>query len=326
MIVRGIESSCDDTAAAVVKDGRKILSNVVSSQIDFHKKYGGVVPEIASRKHVESILPVIKEALESAKLTLDDIEGIAVTRGPGLVGSLLIGISVAKSISYVKKLPLIGINHIEAHLYAPFMDNEIPLPALGVVVSGGHTSLILIEAIGEYRLIGETIDDAVGEAFDKVAKMLGLPYPGGPEIERLAKAGDPGRYSFRAGRVKEKPFHFSFSGLKTAVLYRWRELDDSEKPHIAASFQEAALSDVAKKAIRAAKEFGCQAIVTGGGVTHNQRLKELLEEASAPVYWPGPGLSLDNAAMIAGLGYHQLAQQGEDSLSIRPQTRIPLAN
>ncbi len=325
MLVLGIESTCDETACAVVRDGKEVLSNVIASQADLHAVYGGVVPELACRRHIEVLRPTIEEACKQAGVTLEEIDLIAAARGPGLIGAIMIGLSAAKSLALGLNKPFVGVNHIEAHLYAPFMDHDIPLPALGVVASGGHTSLMLIESLGNYQLIGETIDDAVGESFDKVAKMLGLPYPGGPHIEKLAQEGNAKRFAFKAGRVKEKPYHFSYSGLKTAVLYKWKELEEKDKADIAASFQEAALGDIVKKAKLAAKELGCKAIVAGGGVTHSLRLRAMLESAEVPVFWPGEGLSLDNAAMIAGLGYQQYKMQGEDPFSIRAETRIAIA-
>jgi len=316
MIVLGLETTCDETAAAVVRDGGEILSNVVSSQVALHQNFGGVVPELASRTHLTVIQPVIQQALDEANLTLSDIDLIAVAQGPGLIGPLMIGINAAKTLSWTLDIPFIGVNHIEAHLYAALMshNHQIPFPTLGAVLSGGHTSLVLIEDVGHYHPIGQTIDDSVGEAFDKVAKILELPYPGGPEIERLARTGDVSRYPFKPGRVKERPYDFSFSGLKTAVLYAAKgaqskydsklQIEESDKPHIAASFQQAALSDVVTKTVKAAYEHGCHSVVFGGGVTCNYRLRGMFVEIEPNIsyYWPAEGLSLDNAAMIAGLG------------------------
>lgn len=258
MLVLGIESTCDETACAIVRDGQDILANVVASQIDLHDEYGGVVPELACRRHIDLMIPVIEQALEQAKISLDDIDLIAVAHGPGLIGALLIGLNTAKALSFALQKPFIGVNHVEAHLYAALMSNPqtVEFPCLGVVLSGGHTALVLINQIGEYELIGQTVDDAVGEAFDKVAKMLDLPYPGGPQIEQLARLGNPQRHSFKAGQVKGHPLDFSFSGLKTAVLYTIRGpkgqgsdivLTDADKTDIAASFQQAALEDIVKK-------------------------------------------------------------------------------
>ena len=341
MLVLGIESTCDETACSIVKNGRNILSNVISSQIDLHQEYGGVVPELACRRHIDVIIPVIDEALKQAKVTLNDIDLIAVARGPGLIGALLIGINAAKSLSLAIQKPLIGVNHIEAHLYASLMshDAEIKFPALGVVLSGGHTSLIHMHDIGSYSLIGQTIDDAVGEAFDKVAKIMGLPYPGGPQIEKLALDGDPHFYPFAHGKVKNKPFDFSFSGLKTSVLYTIKGqsaqqdspliIPEEHKKHVAASFQRTAFSDIIKKTLMAAQQYNCNSVIFGGGVTNNQTLRRMFSQEGThhTFYWPSAGLSLDNAAMIAGLGYHTYLKSGKsDSLHLEALTRINLEN
>ncbi|MEI8364981.1 MAG: tRNA (adenosine(37)-N6)-threonylcarbamoyltransferase complex transferase subunit TsaD [Parachlamydiaceae bacterium] len=340
MIVLGIESTCDETSCSVVKDGREILSNVISSQIDLHAEYGGVVPELSCRRHVDVIIPVLEQSLREAGITLDQVDLFAVARGPGLIGALLIGITAAKSLSLALNKPFIGVNHIEAHLYAALMSQPNPItrdtfPCLGVVLSGGHTSLVCIDDIGCYKLIGETVDDAIGEAFDKIARLMGLPYPGGPQIEALATEGDPLRFPFKPGKVKEHPFNFSFSGLKTAVLYTLKGQSGSlnkELPlthqnmcDIAASFQRAALKDVCDKTISAAKQLGCRTLIFGGGVTNNQALRRMIFEKAPELeaLWPLPGLSLDNAAMIAGLGYHQFLRKGEgDSLHMEAATRI----
>lgn len=339
MLVLGIESTCDETACAVVRNGRSILSNTVASQIDLHKEYGGVVPELACRRHIDLIMPVIDQALSEARVELNEIDLIAVAHGPGLIGALLIGLSAAKALSLALQKPFIGVNHIEAHLYAALMshEKEAEFPCLGVVVSGGHTAIVLMKQLGVYELIGQTVDDAMGEAFDKVAKLLGLPYPGGPQIERLALKGDAYRFPFKAGQVKGKPLDFSFSGLKTAVLYTLKGKpthdthipDFSAQDHcdIAASFQRAALEDVVKKTFMAAEQFKTQTIVLGGGVTNNQSLRRLFEHESQGkqrLIWPSVGLSLDNAAMIAGLGYYRYLIQGKgDSMDLEPLARIP---
>jgi N6-L-threonylcarbamoyladenine synthase len=336
MIVLGIETTCDETACAVVKDGKEILSNVVSSQIDLHRHYGGVFPELACRRHLDILLPVIQQALTEAEVSPEEIDLVAVAKGPGLIGALLIGLNAAKALAFAWNRPFIGVNHVEAHLYAAMMGQEKPIfPSLGVVVSGGHTFLVRILEIGRYELIGTSVDDAVGEAFDKVAVLLGLSYPGGPAIETLAKQGDPKRYPFKPGCVKGHPWDFSFSGLKTNVLYTIKgpnaskdsplKISEADKAHVAASFQETALSDIANKALKAAEHFQCQAIYLGGGVSNNQRLRELFN-SSLPTYWPPLGLSLDNAAMIAGLGYHKFLSQGTgDTLDLSPMSRIPLS-
>lgn len=335
MFVLGIESTCDETACAIVQDGRHILSNVVASQHDLHTIYGGVFPEVACRRHVEIISPLVKQALSEAGLRKEEVDLVAVARGPGLIGALIIGMNMAKGLAFGLNKPFVGVNHVEAHLYAAMMPQESPvLPALGVVVSGGHTFLVRIEELGKYTLIGTTVDDAIGEAFDKVAVMLGLPYPGGPAIEALAQRGDPHKFSFKAGKVKGRPWDFSFSGLKTSVLYAVKGpekgasllITEEDKPHVAAAFQEAALGDIAERALKAAQTFDCRAIYFGGGVSNNRRLRSLLAQKSPlPVFWPPLNLSLDNAAMIAGLGYHQFLKKGPDPLSLPPQTRISLA-
>ncbi len=317
MIVLGLETTCDETAAAVVKEGKEILSNVIASQTPLHQSFGGVVPELASRTHLDMIQPVIHQALDEAGITFDQIDLIAVAQGPGLIGPLMIGVNAAKTLSWTLGIPYIGVNHVEAHLYAPLLSSqeEIPFPHLGAVLSGGHTLLLLVEAVGRYQAIGHTIDDAIGEAFDKAAKILGLPYPGGPEIEKLAKEGDANRYRFNTGRVKNCPYHFSFSGLKTAVLYAAKGaqskihsdliISKEERPHLAASFQRAAFGDVIKKVIKASGEYRLSSVVFGGGVTCNRTLREMFLEMAPHLryYWPAAGLSLDNAAMIAGLGF-----------------------
>lgn len=268
MLVLGLESTCDETACAIVQDGRTILSNVVASQIDLHAEYGGVVPELACRRHVDVLLPIVDEALRQAAVTLAQIDLIAVAQGPGLVGALLLGLNAAKAFSIALDKPFIGVNHIEAHLYAALMSHSaaVTFPALGVILSGGHTNLMRMDAIGSYTTLSQTVDDAIGEAFDKVAKILDLPYPGGPQIEALARHGDPHRYPFKAGRVKASPLDFSFSGLKTAVLYATKAatLSHQDKCDLAASFQRAALSDIVKKTTKAAAETQCQTIVLGG--------------------------------------------------------------
>lgn len=335
MLVLGIESTCDETACAIVRDGKEILSNIVSSQIDIHREYGGVVPELACRRHVDVMLPVLEESLGKAKVSLDWIDLIAVAHAPGLIGALLIGLNAAKALALALDKPFVGVNHIEAHLYAALMSHpeKIDFPCLGVVLSGGHTALVKILDIGHYELIGQTVDDAIGEAFDKVAKILGLPYPGGPQIETLARKGDPSRYSFKGGNVKGRPLDFSFSGLKTAVLYTIKGqnagspalLTQQDKCDIAACFQTAALCDIIGKTCQAAKQFQCKGILFGGGVTNNLTFREMFTQKAAgiPLYWPSHGLSLDNGAMIAGLGYHIYQRKGaSDPLDLDALTRI----
>lgn len=332
MIVLGIETTCDETGCAIVKGGKEILSNVVASQDDIHDRYGGVFPELACRRHSEAMIPVLDEALKKAGVTLQDIDLISVAHAPGLIGALLIGLNTAKMLSLSLKKPMIGIHHVEAHLYAALMSQkeDVIFPCIGAVFSGGHTTLVKMHDIGHYELIGETIDDAIGEAFDKTAKLLGLPYPGGPHIEKIAKEGDISRFTFKAGKIKESPFSFSFSGLKTSVYYAVKGLGEAPLEHsikcdIAASFQEAAFIDVISKTLKAAALHGCQTIVFGGGVTNSRTLREKFAAAS-PGYkliWPNYGLSLDNAAMIAGLAYHRYQKQGKgDTLDLEPYPRV----
>jgi len=334
MLVLGIETTCDETAAAVVTDNDLILSNIIFSQIDLHRQYGGVFPELASRKHIEVITLAIDKALKVANVTLDDIDLIAVAYAPGLMGALLVGVNCAKSLSLAKDIPFVGINHVEAHLYAAMMGQKKLFPALGVVLSGGHTILVKINAVGNYELIGQTIDDAIGEAFDKVASMLDLPYPGGPEIERLAKLGDHQIFNFRPAQIKGQPFNFSFSGLKTKVLYTLKgqgankksliRVSDDEKKHIAAAFQKAAFTDVIKKIEEAIFHIDAKAVYLGGGVTQSNTLRKMIEEKnlSTPFFWPAKDLSLDNAAMIAGLGYQKfnLSKKGSE-INLSPLPR-----
>mgnify|MGYP001006545393 CR=1 FL=1 len=308
----GIETSCDETAAAVIQDGTRILSNIVLSQIDIHRKYGGVVPEIASRKHIEAIFPVINEALAEAGVNLDDIEVIAVTYGPGLVGSLLVGIAAAKSLAFALKKPLVGVNHIEGHIYANFLGREdLHPPFVCLTVSGGHTDLLLIPELGRYEILGRTRDDAAGEAFDKIARVLGLPYPGGPQIEKLARSGDRSAYGFPRGMVEPGNFDFSFSGLKTAALNRLNQAklkgDEINLPDFAASFQWAIIDVLTAKLMAAAEKYGVKQIVLSGGVAANSAFREHVEAcaqaAGMEVWYPPKHLCTDNAAMIASAGY-----------------------
>lgn len=337
MLVLGIESSCDETGCAIVKEGKDILAHTVASQHDIHSKYGGVFPELASRRHVEVIIPIIDQTLQEADLTLHDIELIAVANGPGLMGALLIGLNAAKTIALSLEKPFIGINHVEAHIYAAMMSQPTPppFPCLGVVLSGAHTSIVLMHDLGHYELLARTTDDAIGESFDKVAKVMGIPYPGGPKIEALAKTGDPSKYAFKAGSIKKRPLDFSFSGIKTGVLYAVKgqngtihekdAISESEKRDIAASFQQTVFADVITKTSKAAEEKGCRSILFGGGVTNNQRLREMFAEAMPrhQLLWPSKGLSLDNAAMIAGLGYHQYQRKKvADQYDLEAMTRI----
>ena len=311
MIILGIETSCDETAAAIVKDSREILSNVISTQIDYHKKYGGIVPEIASRKHQENIIPVIREALDRAHMTLKDIQGMAVTQGPGLIGSLLVGVNAAKAVAYAQNIPLVGVNHLEGHVLAPHLEYTIPLPNITLVVSGGHTNIYYMKKVGSYRLLGKTRDDAAGEAYDKVAKLLGLGYPGGLVIDRLAQNGNQAAVAFPRPMLHDNSYDFSFSGLKTAVLYHIKNnfpdgVPESALPDLAASFQEAVVELIVEKTLQACVAHKVNAVTLSGGVAANSRLriymKQRAKEKNISVYVPSPILCTDNAAMIAMAG------------------------
>jgi N6-L-threonylcarbamoyladenine synthase len=333
-LILGIETSCDETAAAVVEDGRKILSNVVASQIDIHAPYGGVFPEIASREHVLKIVPVIEESLKNAGLGFRDLAAVAVTYGPGLAGSLLVGVNTAKAVAFANDLPLIGVNHLEGHIYANWLEAAAsalpanPFPLIALIVSGGHSEIVLMRGHNDYRMIGHTLDDAAGEAFDKVARLLGLGYPGGPAIQKAAEQGDPA--AFKLPRAWLRGTHdFSFSGLKTAVLHLVQSLEGQGPlpvADIAASFQ-AALTDVLiEKTKQAAQEFGAQQILLAGGVAANARLRQrMVASADAPVLIPPPKLCIDNGAMIASAAWWHL-ERGEKSdwdLDVIPSLQLP---
>ena len=314
IFILAIESSCDETAAAVVKNGREVLSNVISSQIELHKLYGGVVPEIASRKHIEKINQVIEEALSDAKMTLDDIDAIGVTYGPGLVGALLVGVAEAKAIAYAKNLPLVGVHHIEGHILANFIENkELEPPFICLVVSGGHTHLVCVKDYGTYEIIGRTRDDAAGEAFDKVARAIGLGYPGGPKIENLSKEGNPEAIAFPRAKIEGFQYDFSFSGVKSAVLYYINGCQMKGETYveadIAASFQKAVIDVLAGNAMHAVKEYGLNKFAIAGGVASNGTLREAMREAceenGIEFYHPSPIFCTDNAAMIGVAAYYE---------------------
>jgi N6-L-threonylcarbamoyladenine synthase len=320
MRVLGIETSCDETAAAVVdvaeptseRPFARALSDVVHTQTEVHERFGGVVPELASRDHLQRVLPVVDQALAAAGVELGSLDGICVTRGPGLVGALLVGVQVGKSLSFASGLALTGVNHIEGHLLAVLLSEEAPTPPwLGLVVSGGHTSLYEVRALGQYRALGHTLDDAAGEAFDKVAKLLGLPYPGGAHVDRLARGGNPRAVKFPRGRTRE-PFDFSFSGLKTAVLNHVREHGPDRLPDLCASFQEAVCDALTARAVKAARAAGLRSLVICGGVAANSRLRGLAAERCAAegiaLYLPAARLCTDNGAMIATAGAVHLAR------------------
>lgn len=337
MKVLGIESSCDETAASVVEDGKRLLSNVVASSMDLHAQYGGVIPEIAARSHIEAILPVIAQALADANCTWDDIDAIAVTQGAGLLGSLLIGVLTARTLAITHNKPLYGVNHVEGHIYVNFLTEsaidgfKLPskqpeFPMLGVIVSGGHSQLVLWENHFDYKLLGQTHDDAIGEAFDKVAKIIGLPYPGGINVSRKAEEGDPSAYQLPKAKLEGK-YDFSFSGVKTAVLRRAQEivgkdyslpsyelpglLNDAQKADIAASFQRVACETIVDKVILAYEEYRPRSVVIGGGVAANSELrKQLADRLPCPIEYTDLKLCGDNGAMIATLGcYHHMLQQ-----------------
>jgi N6-L-threonylcarbamoyladenine synthase len=351
--ILAIETSCDETAAAVVEDGSRILSSVVASQMETHGKYGGVVPELASREHLRAIVPVVRRALEQAKTGYSHLNAVAVTEGPGLVGSLLVGITYAKSICLAKNLPLIGVNHIEGHIHAVILEaseNPIELPAVALVVSGGHTHLFEVREGFTYRLLGRTRDDAAGEAYDKVAKLLGFGYPGGPIIDKLAPHGDSRAVKFTLANMKGNKLDFSFSGLKTAVL-RWVEQRDlaseiearrmlqnpsvedwlraTPKPTLdmLASFQRTVIEELLRRALRSAEEIGAKSLIVSGGVASNAGLRAAAQAADSPcpVYFPTPGLSTDNAAMIGAAAFVKFRRGAFADLTLRAQANLTLA-
>lgn len=316
MLVLGVETSCDDTAAAVLDDEGRIRSNLVSSQDDVHGPFGGIVPEVASRQHIRTIIPIVDAALERAGLKLTDVDGLAVTYGPGLTGCLLVGLSFVKALSFRSRVPYAGVNHLEAHLLSIFLEHDVEFPYLALIASGGHTLLYVVRGFGRYEHLGGTLDDAAGEAYDKVANMMGLGFPGGRVIDELAKRGDPCAIRFPRATLKRHPFGFSFSGLKTSVWHyltrkrqnRWHE--DTED--IAASFQEAVVDMLIAPTLKAARELAIPRIVLGGGVSANSRLRaKMTEKASdlqAEVYYPSPRFCTDNGAMVALVGRYRLGQ------------------
>ncbi len=329
-VVLGIETSCDETAAAVVMGGSHVLSSVVSSQIDLHAQFGGVVPEIASRAHVELIMPVIARAVVEAGIDERRIDAVAATIGPGLIGSLLVGVSAAKALALVWGVPFVGVHHHEAHLYAAFLeDPSLEMPLVVLLVSGGHTMLVVMEDHGRYRLLGQTIDDAAGEAFDKVARYLGLGYPGGPEIDRVAMDGDPAAIPFPRAMLDEG-LDFSFSGLKTAVVNHVRKHPDVTTADVAASFQQAVVDVLVTKARRAAAQVGARGLVLAGGVAANSALREQALDACTAdglrAFLPSRAMCTDNAAMIAAVGWYRLRSDGPTPLDAGadPNLRLPL--
>lgn len=358
MKILGIESSCDETAAAVVEDGLRVLSSVVASQMDTHGKYGGVVPELASREHLRAIVPVVRQALDEAGISLDALSAVAVTSGPGLVGSLLVGVTYAKALCFAKQIPLIAVNHVEGHIHAVLLEErqrgvEVRFPALALVVSGGHTHLFETEEPGTYRLIGKTRDDAAGEAYDKVAKLLGFGYPGGPVLDALAPLGNARAVKFTPARMKGNELDFSFSGLKTAVLRwveshdltaeiqqrrdllrsnpnpsveKWRLVTPQATLDLIASFQRTVISELLQRAIASADQIGSESIIISGGVACNVGLRaETQRYASYRFHFPSPGLSTDNAAMIAAAAFPKLTKGDFAHWDLKAQANLVLA-
>ena len=330
MKVLGIESSCDETACAIVEDGKTILSNVVATQIPFHRVYKGVVPEIASRKHVEWILPVVKQALKEADLTLDDIDAIASTNRPGLMGSLLVGLTFGKTLAWSLNKPFIAVNHMLGHLYASHLANDIPYPYIGLLVSGGHSIICKVSGFDDIEVMGTTVDDSVGEAFDKVAKFYGLGYPGGVIIDNMAKKGDKKAFSFPTPKLDtaEHRYDVSFSGLKTAVIHQrdmfWNEGYEKSNENMCAAFQETACKTVVSRLLRAVDDTGLKTVVAGGGVAANSRLREMLaERTDIKCIFPPLKLCGDNGAMIAGVAYHFLQRGDRSGIDTTACARIP---
>lgn len=332
-IILGIETSCDETSAAVVRGGREVLANVISSQVDLHALYGGVVPELASRRHVELIVPVVAAALKEAGLGFSDLDAVAVTCGPGLVGALLVGLCYAKAVALARGLPFVGVHHTAAHIYANLLAHpELTPPFLSLVVSGGHTSLVYVKAHGEYDLLGSTVDDAAGEALDKIARALGLGYPGGPAIEKLARAGNPEALPLPRAVVRDHPLDFSFSGLKTAVLNHLNQLrqrgEEPNRADVAASLQRAVVDALVERALAAAELTGARELALAGGVAANTELRGTLTARAAAqgirVLVPPPVLCTDNAAMVACAGYWYLAQDLTAPLSLNAFANLPL--
>ncbi|MBE5943702.1 MAG: tRNA (adenosine(37)-N6)-threonylcarbamoyltransferase complex transferase subunit TsaD [Lachnospiraceae bacterium] len=331
--ILAIESSCDETAAAVVVDGRTVKSNIIYSQIELHKLYGGVVPEIASRKHVEKINQVIQSAIDEAQVTWDDIDGVAVTYGPGLVGALLVGVSAAKALAYAKKKPLIGVHHIEGHIAANYIEHEeLKPPFMCMVASGGHSHLVYVKDYNQFEIVGRTRDDAAGEAFDKVARAIGLGYPGGPKVDKLAKEGNADAIHFPRAFMEDAPYDFSFSGLKSAVLNYLNGCEmkgiEINKADVAASFQQAVTDVLTDNSVRAAKDYGCVRLALAGGVASNSSLRQSLidrcKEEGIEFYYPSPVYCTDNAAMIGVAGYYEFINGTRHDLSLNavPNLRI----
>lgn len=326
--VLGIETSCDETSAAIVRDGREILSNVVASQIEIHQAFGGVVPEVASRQHVLAIIPTIELALQQAQVSWDDIAVVAPTRGPGLIGALLVGLNAGKAIAFARDLPLVGVNHLEGHIYANWLTGaQVDFPTIALIVSGAHSDLILMTDHLTYQILGRTRDDAAGEAFDKVARLLGLGYPGGPAIQKLAAQGDAGKLKLPRAWLGDS-YDFSFSGLKTAVLRVVEGLDDQPgltRADVAASFEDAVVDVLVAKTQRAAEQFGVKQVLLAGGVAANRRLREEMDRrVQRPVIYPPISLCTDNAAMIAAAGYYRFQAGDLSGLDLDVKANLPL--
>jgi N6-L-threonylcarbamoyladenine synthase len=331
MRILAIESSCDESAAAILDTAGGLLAHEIFSQIELHRVFGGVVPELASRDHVRRLLPLVRSVMAEAKTQPEDLHGVAYTAGPGLIGALLTGASLARSLAYAWKVPALGVHHLEGHLLAPLLEPEPPpFPHVALLVSGGHTMLIEVREIGSYRLLGETRDDAAGEAFDKTAKLLGLPYPGGPELARLAERGKPGAFNFPRPMLDRPGLEFSFSGLKTAVVHalRGREMTDAVRADVAEGVQLSIVETLTTKALRALEETGLDTLVVSGGVSANRSLRARLAEAArrqgARVYYPRIEFCTDNAAMIAVAGLARLQAGQHDGLAIQARARWPL--
>ena len=334
MIILAIETSCDETSAAVIKDGRTVLSNAIASQIALHAKYGGVVPEEASRKHVENMNPIIQEALNEAGVELKDLDAIAVTYGPGLVGALLVGVAEAKAMAFALDIPLIGVHHIEGHISANYIEHDIEPPFLCLVVSGGHSHLVRVNDYGDYTILGRTRDDAVGEAYDKVARSIGLGYPGGPKIDKIAKEGNANAIAFPRTYLEEGSYDFSFSGIKSAVLNYLNQQQMKQEPivqaDVAASFQEAVLEVLVNKTIQASLEFDMETIALAGGVASNSRLRakmaEAAESAGRKLIYPSPIFCTDNAAMIGVAGYYDYLKGYRHDMTLNAVSNLKLGD
>jgi N6-L-threonylcarbamoyladenine synthase len=328
MLILGIDTSCDDTAAAIVENGRIIVSNVVSSQNEIHEKYGGIVPELASRRHIEMIWPVVDESLSCASLKLSDLSAVSVSYAPGLIGSLLVGVCFAKSIAFVNNIPLISVNHLEGHIFSSFLEHSPQFPFIALIVSGGHTSIYIVSDFGHYAEVGRTRDDAAGEAYDKVAKLLGLGYPGGPFIDSMASNGDPTAISFPRATLQNS-FDFSFSGLKTAVLYHVKKYPDARKEDIAASFQAAVIDVLVSRVLDVAKKENITNVAISGGVSANSGLRTTFRKTAADngweLYLPSSQLCTDNAAMIASAGYYRFKRGETADMTLNPKAYLPLA-